>query len=385
MITYADVERLLDVRAAERSVLSLYLRVSSDPAHLRELPARAHGMITLAAGNRDGRQGAESAADAWWPSDAEQQARKLLEIHGRDWRGHTAAIFVCGRDGLCEAFSLPCPLPDRAVLAERPHVRPLLTALQRCPAHYAVIVDRRHAWLFRVTGEQVEATTATTDAGEDPGTGGSGWHGLDSNGVNDLVMNLAHGQFHATIGLIERSMRPGGQEPLVIGGQEETIGQFAGLLPAGLRDRLAGTFVVDPPAMTPARVRELAEPVIASFVGMHEQRLAVEMREGAGPHDPLTVSGLNSCLAAVNRRSVQLLVVPVGGVTGGYVCEQCGELGTAGTACPEGLAESRWVPDLFEEMVTRTIDDGGRTETLASPPGDVAAQLRFPVNQSNGR
>ncbi|HEX9031648.1 MAG TPA: hypothetical protein VF834_07355, partial [Streptosporangiaceae bacterium] len=100
MITYADVERLLDIHDQERSVLSLYLRVPADPAELRELPARAHDMLKLAVGDRDIGDGADGAAeaarpaDAAWPADAEQRARKLLEVHGRDWLGHTAAIFV---------------------------------------------------------------------------------------------------------------------------------------------------------------------------------------------------------------------------------------------------------------------------------------------------
>lgn len=385
MITYADVERLLDIHAQEPSVLSLYLRVPADPAELRELPARAHGMLALAAGNLDIRDGADGAAEAAWPADAEQQVRKVLEMHGRDWLGHTAAIFVDGDDGLAEAFSLPCTLPDRAVLAERPHVRPLLAALQRCPVHYVAVVDQRHAWLLRVTGDQVEMTATSTEEAQVRSPGFGGWYGLDSYRINDRIIELAHQHFHATVDLIERSMRPGGHEPLVIGGHEDTVAQFASMLPAGLRDRLAGTFVVDPHTMTPARVRELAAPVIADWVGMHEQRLAIEMREAEGPHDPLTISGLNQCLAAVNQHAVQLLVVPVGGVIGGYVCEQCGVLGATATACPDGPAESRWVPDLFEEMVVRTIDDGGSTEVLADPPGEVAAHLRFPVTQPNGR
>jgi hypothetical protein len=75
MISYADVERLLAVRvpavrapAAEaarhtrgqldhdrdqRSVLSLYLRIPADPAELSTLPARARGLVALAAGSPD--------------------------------------------------------------------------------------------------------------------------------------------------------------------------------------------------------------------------------------------------------------------------------------------------------------------------------------------
>ncbi len=365
MITDSDVEGLLAVRTPGRSVLSLYLRVPPDPAALRELPARAHAMLTVAIGTGGGRDGSFGTAAAGggrpeaavWPVEDEQRARKLLELHGREWLGQTAALFVADKAGLSQAFSLPCELPDRALLADRPHIRPLLVAQQRCPAHLVAVLDREHAWLLGVSGDEVQTATAATEP--------------DS--------------LRRTADLIGHAMASRGCEPLVIGGHQETIAQFTALLPGTARERLAGSFVVDPVAMTPARIRELARPVIADWVGMREQRVAMEMREGEGPHDPLTVSGLNRCLDAVNSHAVDLLAVPVGGVIGGYVCESCGALGAAVTGCADGPAESRWVPDLFEEMVTKTIGDGGHIEALADPPGDVAAHLRFPVVQSSGR
>jgi len=41
------------------------------------------------------------------------------------------AIFACTDADLLEALPLPCPVPERAVLGTRPHIRPLLAALQR--------------------------------------------------------------------------------------------------------------------------------------------------------------------------------------------------------------------------------------------------------------
>ncbi len=381
MITDADVNRLRAVHTSERSVLSLYLRVPADPAELRELPARAHGLMRLATASGGG---SDDLADGGvsWPADGEQQVRTMIEAHGRDWLGHTAAIFVGAKAGLAEAFPLPCALPDRAVLAERPHVRPLLVAEQRCPAHFVVAVDRQQAWLFRAAGDQIEVAAAerSDPAAQVRDSRFGGWYGLDSYRVSRRVTELTHRHFQAAATLTQTVLGTGA-EPLVIGGHEEAIGQFAAVLSAGLRGRIAGSFVADLHAMTPARVRELAARVIGGWVGMHEQSRSVELREDEGRHDPLTVTGLARCLDAVNKHAVDLLVVPVGGVIDGYVCERCGALGAAVTGCPDGPAEGRWVPDLFEEMVTRTIEDGGRTEALANPPGDVAAHLRFPVSQ----
>jgi len=404
MITESDVDRLLAIHTDHRDVLSLYLRVPADPSELRELPARAHGMVTLAAGNGGAPDGIGESS--WvrsdrtpWPEADERQARELIEVHGREWLGHTAAIFVADEAGVAEAHALPCRLPDRAVLAERPHIRPLLVARQRCPEHYVAVVDGRHGWLFRVAGDQIEiAATEEADAGRQPRSAGfSGWHGLEAYRISDRIVELRREHLRAVAGMIERELAGPGRAvpgravlgaagpPFVVGGHEETIAWFTADLPAALRGRLAGTFVVDPHTMTPAIVRDRAAGVIADWVGMHEQRRTLELREGEWTHDPLIVTGLNRCLDAVNASAVEVLVLPVGGVTGGYVCERCGALGSAVTGCPDGPAEARWVPDLFEEMVTRTLAGGGRAEALTEPPGDVAARLRFEVPHTTGR
>ena len=357
MITESDVDRLLAVHTDQRDVLSLYLRVPFDPADLRELPARAHGMLTIAAGNGGAPDGIGDSSwirpdVASWPEQDERLARELIDAHAREWLGHTAAIFVADQAGVAEAHALPCRLPDRAVLAERPHVRPLLVARQRCPEHYVAVVDGRHGWLFRVDGDRVEAAV-TQEAG-----------------------------MRAVAAMVERAPGAG---PFAVGGHEEDVAAFTGGLPAALRGRLAGTFVVDPHTMTPAVVRDRAAWVIADWVAMREQRRTLELREAEWTHDPLIATGLSRCLDAVNAGAVDVLVVPVGGVTGGYVCERCGALGSSVTGCPDGPAEARWVPDLFEEMVIKTLADGGRAEALTEPPGDVAARLRFAVPHTTGR
>ncbi len=386
MITYSDVERLLGYRSAAAPVLSIYLRVPADPAGIRELGARVGELIALAAradgdgdGDGDGRRARQLSGDE------EDYARKLLEVHGREWLGHTAAIFVSAELGLSEAFGLPCEVPDRAVLAGRPHIRPLLVALQRCPVYYAVVADRRHAWLFRVAGGEIE-TTGTSDQPEQvrsPGFGG--WYGLESYRVGERAAGLAHQHYHVTVALLERALRPGGQEPLVIGGHEETIAQFSAALPVGLRDRVVGSFRVDPHTMTPAIVRDLAAPIVAGWVRDQEERVAVQIRQDAWRADPLTVTGPRPVIAAIGQHAVQTLLVPVGGTIPGFVCQRCGVLSSTGTDCPDGPDEARWVPDLIEEMVVRAMNDGGRVEAVADPPGDVAAHLRYPVPEENGR
>jgi len=375
VISHSDVEKLAGVQTAERSVLSVYLQVPVDLPALRALPARVDDLLALAAGSADA-PGAARARD-----EDRRLLRRMLEVHARDWRGHTVAIFACRKLGLSEAVPLPCRLPERAVLAIRPHVRPLLVALQRCPAYRVAVMDRRHAWVFSMAGDRISVAAQQVAATESSPAFG-GWYGLESHRAHERIIQFPRHQYRDTAAILGRAMRSGEPGPLVLGGYQETIPAFLAILPADLADHFTGSFVADPHTLTPARVRELSGTVIRDWSDRREQRLVTRLRQQ--PPDELTVIGLPGCLAAVGQHAVGLLVVPVGGLIPGFACTQCGALASTPGGCPDGPAATQWVPDLLEEMVIQTLGDGGEVAAVPDPPGDVAARLRFPLTQAEG-
>ena len=368
MISRAEVDKLLDMRAAGPSLLSLYMQVPLDPAGLRGLPAHACELFALAARDGPGVPAAVrvGAADA-------RAVLGLLASRGRDWLGSTVAIFACAELGLAEAIPLPCRLQERAVLATRPHVRPLLLAIQRCPAYRVAVVNRRHARLFSIADGQV-STTVPPPAEGMRGHGFSGWYGLQAHRVNERIIELARHHYRDTATLLERAAQAGGAEPVILGGHQDTIPQFLGVLPAGLRDQFAGCFIADPHTLTPAKVRDLADRVIRDWRNLQDQRITAEFVRQ--PPDGRTVTGLSACLAAAGQRAIQLLLIPAGGLVPGYACQRCGALSSTGDGCPHGISEAVAVPDLIEELAVATLGDGGQIETLPDPPGGIAAALR---------
>jgi peptide chain release factor subunit 1 len=308
--------------------------------------------------------------------------RRLLEVHARDWLGHTVAIFVSSQLDLLQSFPLPCTIPERAVRTARPHVRPLLVALQRCPPYRVAVIDRRHAWIFSMAAERVSVAAG-------PETGGirsphfGGWYGLEAHKVHERIIQLTRHHYRDTAAILEQAMRTGEPEPLVVGGHQEAIPQFLAILPAGLRDRLAGTFIIDPHTITTARVRELSGTIIEDWVNRRERSLLTQLRQQ--PPDGRTVTGLNACLTAAGQHAVQQLVVPIGGLIPGFACTRCGVLTSTPGECVDGRLAARQVPDLIEEMVIRTRGDGGQVTALPDPPGDIAGRLRFPLTQAQQR
>jgi hypothetical protein len=367
MISHADVEKLRGMRAPGPAVLSLYLPVPLDPAGVRGLAARAKDLMAGAgAGAPDGVSTAQAGhADR----DAVLGA---LAGHGRDWLGHTVAFFACQQLGLFEALPLPCVLPGRAVLATRPHVRPLLAAIQRCPDYRVVIISRRHAWVLSVSGDRVEIVAS--QSGEDPRRHGfGGWYGLETHRIQQRIIQLGRHHYREVAAILERATGVGRHVPLVIGGHHDSITGLLQGLPPAAREAFAGSFTADPHGLTPARVRELAGPVIEGWVARREQELAGEILGG------LAAVGLHASLAAVNQGVAGHLLVAHEGIIAGYVCGGCGALSTGSVECPDCGTAARAVPDLLEEMVQRTLDDNEPVTMIRDAPFSVAARLRFPV------
>ncbi len=225
MIILAEVEKLGRVHTVEPVVLSVYLNVPRSPAELPALPGRVDELIAAAVRNA-GRSGHLREEDR-------RSARDEAARAGPDWLGHPVAIFACAEVGLLEVIGLPAApsgaWPERAVLGIRPHIRPLLAALQPSP------------------------------------------------------------------------------------------------------------------------------------------RLVTEIL--AGPTAALSTVGLQACLAAVNASVAETLVVPYDRLVPGYECGRCGALGQAADCCPDWGTAALPVPDLVEEMVSRTLEDGGRVLVVHDAPG----------------
>ena len=377
MIGHQDVEKLRSMRASEPVVLSLYLPVPLDPAAVRGLAAEARDL--MAGVGASGPDGASTAG----VSDADRDAvLDALAASGRDWLGHTVAFFACGALGLFEALPLPCFVPERGVLAARPHVRPLLAALQRCPDYRVAIADRRHAWVLSVTGNQVHTVARQDDQGpRSPGFGG--WYGLETHRVQQRIIQLGRHHYRDTAAILRQAHDADRTVPLVIGGHHDSIAGLLHALPPAVREAFAGSFAADPHTLTPARIHELASPVIENWQARRERELAEEI-VGQAP-GRLAAVGLPASLAAVNQGAVARLLVAHDGLIPGFVCGRCGAVCAGTDECPDWASAARAVPDLVEEMVQRTLDEDGQVTVIRDAPFSTAAELRFPVTSQAGR
>ncbi|MGO8960672.1 MAG: hypothetical protein ACLQFR_25335 [Streptosporangiaceae bacterium] len=359
MITRDEIDKLRCIRAPGESVLSLYVAVPLDPASLTEVRALARDMIR------------EADTSGQLKPDDEQAALGLLTARARDSLGQTAAIFACGELGLLELVQLPGRIADRAIMAVRPHLRPLLAAIQRWADHQIAIIDGRDVWLLSVSGDRID-TVARGPEHDRAGFGG--WYGLESGHLQRRITELTRHPYREAAAMLSGIARDAGPQPLVIGGHADGIKRLLAELPREARDSYAGWFAADPQALTPARARELAAPVLAHWTDQRERQLVKQL---TGPASGVRAAvGLEACLAAVNTDAVDLLLIADAEVVPGYHCERCDALSITGNECCDWGAAARRVPDLLEEMALRTLHEGGDLVSARVLPAVAAARLR---------
>ncbi len=373
-IAHAEADDLRGLLAPNPTVISLYLNVPLDLAEHRGLLTRARELIKGAQG--------PSAAEAQ-PAVADVESiTRLLSEHGQDWLGRTVAIFACGEVELLQAIPLPGPAGDRAVISTRPYTRPLLAALQRHPEYQIAVLDGKHAWILSVHDDDVDMLFEQT--GPDlPSSGFAGWAGLEAYRMQQRILNMSRQHYRDTAAILEQTTAAS-RRPLVLGGHDRQISHFLGMLSRTVSQRLAGSFAVDVSSATPARVRDLATPVIARWSESAEADLVAEA-VSESPEGTITTD-LDSCLAAVRSGAVSQLVLADDQMVPGCVCDACGGLaagplpidaGMAGCTCPDPAAAARLVPDVLDEMACQALDRGSEVTAVRDAPFTAAAWLRF--------
>jgi hypothetical protein len=369
MITQAEVEKLGAIHAVAPTILSVYLTVPSHPGEPGDLAARG-GELIASAETAVGGPGCLSEEDR-------TNALEMLADGARNWPGQTVAVFACADAGLLEALPLPSFAPDKAVLGTRPHIRPLLAALQRCPAYRVAVTDPHHVWLLAIAGNQIGTVPAW------PASCPQDRPGLPSDWVREPVNWLTAHSYYDAADVLNRAAGPAGPQPLVIAGHGDSIQRLlTGLSPA-VRAAFAGSTTADDPALTPAQVRDLAAPVITRWADTHARHVADEIRampSGRPPGPPAI--GLHACLAAVTAGAVDTLVVPRDQLVPGYECGRCGALSTTPDSCPDWGTAPLPVPDVLEEMVSRTLEDGGQVLVITDYPDPMADRQHCPATDA---
>ena len=374
------LRRLADLRPDGARVLSLFLNL--DPSEFATPPARATEARSLV--DQAERLAREEAGGL--DHDAKRALREdidrlrdFLEHRLSADGAHGIALFACGPADLFEAIKLPRPIDTRAVIDDSPFVEPLAELGMR-GSWCVLLVNRQVARMLRGSPEQLEELPPV----EDEVHGRHDQGGWSQARYQRSVHEEARSHLKRAAEVAFRRFRRSPFDCVLLGGPEETVSEFEGILHPYLRERVAGRVKVDVENTTPDQIREAALPVIDAIDERREREALERLEEGVATGGR-GAAGLEPTIAALNERRVEILLLADRFDAAGVMCRQCGWVGTDRelAECPvdggeleprDNIAENAVELAIVQSaQVLRVRHHGDRLEKR----GSIGAVLRF--------
>ncbi len=365
MLSENDLRELLEFNATD-PVLSVYLNTDPSEGNTDTLKRRLRSMIK----------------EINLTSDVE--AISKFFDHEYNWSGRGVAVFSCSPQNFFRAYPLAVPVRNLVHISDRPSVKPLASLLDNYGGYGVVLVDKQGARLFffhmgelreqeGVLGETVKRTKTGAGASAVPGRRGSS---ATSRTVDEVVeRNMKEAAEFAIRFFEDNHVRR-----VLVGGTDENVKLFCGLLPKAWQSLVMGTF---PMSMTAshAEVRARALELGIQTEAEREKRLVERLLTLAAKNSGAVI-GLEETLTAVNSGRVQTLVISEGFRKNAFRCKSTGWLTTKPEELCNGEDDVEKVYDVVDTVVNQVMRGGGEVDVVMSSSelekaGCIGAMLRY--------
>lgn len=375
-----QVARRLIEDCSGHRVISVYLDL--DPERFATAPARASQVRSLV-------DEARKALDDDSELDHEERIALRRDVERIDsylrsgdppFRGARAlALFCSAREQLFETVRMPRPVPGRVVIATKPYVEPLIAALAE-RRWMVVLVSRRTARLLTGAPE----TLAEQGSFPDDVHGQHDQGGWSQARYERSVEKEADDHLRRVAHAIERLWRRERYDRLAVGGPQEIVPRFEGMLSDELRSRLAGGRVdVD--------VSSAGEEQIGAVVGQlaeedarQSERAALDRLAAGIGSGGRGAGGPEQTLEALNERRVQTLLLEPAFDRPAQRCPACGLLRveSGDGRCPVDGTALEEVDHLREAAVESALAQDAEVTVVRfypdlGPHQGIGALLRF--------
>jgi hypothetical protein len=374
--TPIDVSAMLRALArtepGEVPVISLYLDTRSRDEHQRErVRVFVKNSVTraaVAAGRLDDEL-------AWITEQTEALVAGPLHP---DAAG--VAMFAGGSLPVRVFLPTAVPFADAFLVAERPCLRPFVTALGDGPRAAMLFVDGECARLVALTalGAADEIDLEATDTIGQHRRGG--WRLLMQSRYQRHIHEHRRQHFDAVAEALADVAAQYGLRSIVLAGEARNLAVFRKRLRPGLAARIVGD--VAGARYEPSRV--LAERALALIRNQEAGDAAADLRTALAEAEAggRSVAGTDATIDAVNRGTVDRLYLLVSYQEPGRACRSCRALQRP------SAGDCRWCGgptsslELGEAMVQRTLAAGGDVASVdvhggLDRAGGVAARLRY--------
>lgn len=376
MITAEMVNRILRLSGDGLPLASVYVRVPIDPSDRADLLGRLNSVLDQIEPMAEDKS-LDRAARLSLRADMD---RMREEVRIERWRPGAVAFFSCSARDVFEAVQLPRAVQDRVVLDDTPWVRPMLAVLEEYARCCVAVVDRARAKVWEWFADEIEPVASLSGRKmRKPNYAVT----MAEDRVHHKVEELAREHYRHTAAELAQLHDADGYDLLAVGGHRSELPHFLDALPRDLRERVAGTFTVDPHTVDLGKIKQNVEPIVRRYMRDVDLRLVGNVLEKAARGRGDGVLGVADCLWAATVKAVETLLVQDGATLAGVVCTNCGWLGLSGDTCPLCEHATRHTEDILDELARAVIDESGRVrhveEDTAIEEHVAAASLRFPL------
>jgi peptide subunit release factor 1 (eRF1) len=289
------------------------------------------------------------------------------------------AVFSASGSGLWEVLPLPGPVRNVLIVDWDPYIRPLTMLLDQYKRYCTVLVDREGARVFAVSLGEIEDHSQILD--EVPGqVKASGWGGYEERRIErhieDHVRRHLRHVARVTYGFFEQKKF----DRLIIGGHSDIVSEYEAQLHSYLRERIVARVNVESSISLDEALKRTMD-VDREIEERSDREMVKQLLENARPRG-LGVLGLRGVLGALRRNQVHTLLIEMGYVEKGVVCDDCRFVGIEEEKCPLCGGSIREVTDVVEEAIRDTLRQNGKvvhvsSDSGLSEEGRIGATLRF--------
>jgi peptide chain release factor subunit 1 len=302
-----------------------------------------------------------------------------------DWTGRGVAVFSCAGQDFFRIYPLSVLVPDLVHVSDRPSVRILADLLDSFGGYGVVLVDKQGARVFSFhlgelqeqEGVLGEAVKRTKHGGASSLPGARGGVAGQTRHLEEVVERNMKDSVEFAVKFFENNR----VRRILIGGTEDNVALFRGLLPKAWQSLIVGTF---PMGMGVRHAEVLAKAMqVGQEAEQKREKLLVEELLTQAAKGSGAVIGLDDSLEAINSDRVSTLVISYGYQQPAYRCKNCGFLTVKPLKlCPVCNGKMSEVPDMVDLAINRTMRQGGDVEVLHAnlefdKAGKIGAFIRY--------
>jgi peptide chain release factor subunit 1 len=354
-------------------VLSAYVRVPVDPRDRAELLGRVNSLLdTVEPKAKDRSVEREVRLSLRGDIDRVREA-----VRSEHWVPGSVVFFSCAGHDLFEAVQLPRPVRDRVVLDGTAWARPMLAVLQEFARCCVPVVDRASARVWELYADEVQEVDKVSDRRlRKPNYAAN----LAEDRVRNKAEELAKKHFRHTAAELAQRWDTDPCDVIVVGGHQHEVTGFLDALPPELREKVVGTFAVDPSTLTVGEIKDKAGAILTGYERDLDVRMVDDVMDRAAAGG-LGAVGVPECLHAGAFQAIDALLLQDGATLTGVVCGNCGWVGLSGSTCPLCEHPTRRTEDVLDQLAQAVIDESGSIRHIrADTPIKehvAAAALRF--------